>query len=211
MIVDDEFLSLETQDRIEELLVGVNSDVPYVFSPATSNTKATGVLDFSESEESFQIVSLIHPPPPGMEKYTEEIRALVKSSLASFGDKHNFNVVDVFRIKSNLQAKNLWSERPTHSPHVDSLYTHWVWLYYVNDSDGDTVFYDKWFDAENPNPTDLTESLRVPPKKGRAVVFNGFQYHSSSSPTKSPFRSVINVNFMTENTNFLKKPHSSSD
>lgn len=70
-------------------------------------------------------------------------------------------------------------------PHTDfgPNVPHWVVLYYVNDSDGDTVFFD--------NNNNIIE--RVTPKKGRVVLFNGNILHSGGIPKSNP-RCVINFN-----------------
>ena len=71
--------------------------------------------------------------------------------------------------------------------HIDLPYPHWVCLYYVNDSDGDTILFD-----DNNN-----EIKRVIPKKGRIVFFDGSIKHCSSSPSKI-HRAVINFDFIGE-------------
>ena len=60
---------------------------------------------------------------------------------------------------------------------------HWVLLYYVNDADGDTCFFDGGEIVR-----------RVAPKRGRAVFFDGRIAHASSGPVETRFRVVINVN-----------------
>ena len=62
-------------------------------------------------------------------------------------------------------------------------------LYYVNDSDGDTILY------EDDKKTVLT---RVSPKKNRLLLFSGDIPHCSSSPTKNLKRVVININVSDE-------------
>ena len=70
-------------------------------------------------------------------------------------------------------------------PHTDMPDPHLACLYYVNDTDGDTIFFD---------PDKTTIIKKVAPKKGRVVIFDGSIWHSSSTPTKN-VRSVINFNF----------------
>lgn len=81
-----------------------------------------------------------------------------------------------FPYKTNLEYAK---------PHTDFGFPHWVVLYYVNDSDGDTVFFD------NNN----VEIKRVTPKKGRVVLFNGAIMHSGGIPKESP-RCVINFDIV---------------
>jgi hypothetical protein len=68
------------------------------------------------------------------------------------------------------------------TPHVDSKDPHLVYLYYVVDSDGQTLF--------------LKNNIiikKIKPKQGRVVVFNGNIYHTAEQPKKSK-RCVINFN-----------------
>jgi hypothetical protein len=81
--------------------------------------------------------------------------------------------------------------------HIDLAFEHLIVLYYVNDTDGDNFIFDKRTDYTNinlasvENQSELTIIKRVSPKKGRALVFNGNRYHSSSGPTKD-IRCIIN-------------------
>lgn len=75
------------------------------------------------------------------------------------------------------------TEKKYMDPHTDLAYEHGVVLYYVNDADGDTVF----FDLEG----NVAES--VSPKKGRVVFFNGQILHGGGIPTTGP-RCIINYN-----------------
>lgn len=72
------------------------------------------------------------------------------------------------------------------SPHTDFEEPHWVFLYYINDSDGDTIFFD--------NKKDLNIIKRITPKKGTCVLFNGEIYHTQSNPITSISRLNININ-----------------
>ena len=80
--------------------------------------------------------------------------------------------------------------------HVDRADDHWACLYYVNDSDGDTVLFkqtkhDMNNDIEVFKNTKFEPLQRVTPKKGRAVLFNGYRYHSSTAPTEG-VRCILN-------------------
>lgn len=90
----------------------------------------------------------------------------------------------LYRIKAGMFVRNQ-TDKP-HIPHVDLKNNkHYTLLYYVIDSDGPTRFYDG------------DKVIReVEPKKGRAVIFPGDMYHSSSSPRKHSNRITININFL---------------
>jgi hypothetical protein len=83
--------------------------------------------------------------------------------------------------------------------HIDFPFEHMACVYYVNDTDGDTFIFDKFHRDLKPNQ-ELSEVefnivQRVTPKKGRCVVFNGSQFHSSSGPTDK-IRCIINFDFL---------------
>lgn len=87
----------------------------------------------------------------------------------------------ILRMKSNLLLK---TQLTPNTPHIDFLYPHTVLLYYVNDSSGDTIFYDNNFKVIE----------KITPKKGRIIIFDGSIYHSSTPPQTNDYRCVINVN-----------------
>ena len=69
-----------------------------------------------------------------------------------------------------------------YNPHTDLADEHLALIYYVNDSDGDTVFF------ENDKIV-----KRVSPKKGRVIVFDGSHLHAGGYPTNVP-RCIVNYN-----------------
>jgi hypothetical protein len=83
-------------------------------------------------------------------------------------------------------------------PHINIPAPHIVGLYYVNDTDGDTVLFNQTMDDIPFNtPYDesiLTEYQRIGPKKGRMLFFNGKKYHTSTSPTDK-IRMIISFDF----------------
>lgn len=74
-----------------------------------------------------------------------------------------------------------------YAPHIDLPEDHTVCIYYVNDADGDTVFFDN----------DLNEVKRVSPKKGRLILFNGKIMHGGGIPKNGP-RCIINFDLFTD-------------
>ncbi len=103
----------------------------------------------------------------------------------------NFSIDSVINGRSWLQLPQIPPSSPQNLIHTDVNTNNipdpnvFVLLYYVNDSDGDTILY------EDDNQTELK---RVTPKKGRCVFFSNPIPHSAGIPTKNP-RMVINYNF----------------
>jgi hypothetical protein len=105
--------------------------------------------------------------------------------------KQGIEILSLERIRVGLYV-NVNSDRP-HTKHVDMQQPHLVGLYYVDDADGDTVFY---ADGEGGE-----EILRCKPKKGTMVIFDGSVYHASTSPIKTSHRVTVNYIFFTATNN----------
>jgi hypothetical protein len=78
-------------------------------------------------------------------------------------------------------------------PHTDFDDPHLVLLYYINDSDGDTIFFEK---PDDPFKDQLKIAHRVTPKKGRCVLFDGSIYHTQAHPINTRVRLNLNVNIV---------------
>lgn len=125
------------------------------------------------------------------------------STIAHMGaSKVNYNMRGIYQGRCFMQFPlNLKSYKPD-SLHVDTYKDHLVVLYYVCDSDGDTLIVDKKCeDKENAsiqndvklNVEDYEIIARVTPKQGRAVIFSGDYYHTAQQP-RNGMRSIINWN-----------------
>ena len=101
--------------------------------------------------------------------------------------KHVKPIVGIHRVKFNL----MWKCPDVNSrwcfPHVDThdvvnrYLTKWSIVYYANSADGDTVFFTPY------------ETIRVPPKRGRAVIFPANMKHAGTNPSVSAERIVLNI------------------
>ena len=106
--------------------------------------------------------------------------------LYNFCNTQNIEILDVIAARAFLMVP---PPKPSLSViHTDVGNPHWVCLYYVNNSDGDTVFFED---------DEVTEIKRVSPKKGRIVFFNGLIKHAATFPSLNP-RSVVNFGFIGE-------------
>ena len=168
----DNFLPKNYEDSLEKSFKNQsNINIPLFFSPNVTDMGNDKFLP------SFGIA--FYPDPKGVSNFLMNV-------LYYFAFSKNFYIADIFRAKAICQVPP-----PTPGPniiHTDFDIPHLVLLYYVHDSDGDTILFD-----ENDN-----EIKRVTPKKGRAIFFDGNIRHCSSSPTKG-LRSILNFNFETIN------------
>ena len=97
----------------------------------------------------------------------------------------------IVRSKFNLLFPNPnVKDNQYNIPHYDLDDAHYSVLLYLNNSDGDTVFFEE--KNQNKKLTNLTEIKRVQPKENRLVISDG-HYHTSSNPKKHQHRIVLNI------------------
>jgi hypothetical protein len=156
------------------------------------------------NKNSFTTIQLVH----GIYYHNEDpqIRSTLYSKVLdvmkqAIGNATNntFNPV-IIRAKINFLLNNTKSSYKEYNvPHVDNHFDNsYSGIYYVNDSDGDTIIFnekcDDKFDINN-----LTIKKRITPRKNRFVLFDGDYYHTSSNPIHNEARVVINFNMANKN------------
>lgn len=94
------------------------------------------------------------------------------------------------RMKGNLLLQS--SNTTPNIPHYDLDSTHTALLYYINDSDGDTVFFDRTYGDKKPIDSTINIIRQETPAAGDFIVFDGSICHASSNPILYQRRAVIN-------------------
>jgi len=100
-------------------------------------------------------------------------------------DKKNISII---KGRSFFQLPIKYKGERKDTPHIDIIDDHFVMLYYVCDSDGDTLIYNERSKSDN-----YTLQKRVTPKQGRVVLFDGSYYHTGEQPLNN-IRCVVNYN-----------------
>ena len=98
--------------------------------------------------------------------------------------------VNVLQGRSFLQLPLNLKNRDVDTPHRD-IYDRdnfFVVLYYVCDSDGDTIIYNETKESDQ-----YTIKQRVTPKQGRVVIFDGLLMHTAEQPLNNT-RCIVNYN-----------------
>jgi len=116
-----------------------------------------------------------------------------------------FNLEIIYRCIAGIQGVQvIRKESKISTIHINQKQPHLVLLYYVNDSDGETILFDKTInDIEDPSMMYLDEKYqfnvvnKIMPKKGRILLFDGRTYHAASSPTKG-MRCIITLDLFGE-------------
>jgi hypothetical protein len=106
-------------------------------------------------------------------------------------DSLKLSLTDVKRVKINILKRENFPDHHYNIPHHDDV-TGYSIVYYCNDSDGDTVLFNEYYNDSYPEK--ITEWQRVKPKKNRAIVFESNRVHASCNPKNTDARFVININ-----------------
>jgi len=190
-IYDDNFLSL---DQILEAGQAVTKNNKNIIWHTLENT--SGILQYPKIKDNNITISEDeqHSHAGSFNKTRlSEIHDIGNNILQTFAKKHGIEVKETLRIKANILNKTDKQDH-IHPPHVDMTKPHMVLLYYVNDSDGDTIiFHQKHSSDQDPV---LTVNRSISPKAGSAIMFDGLTYHSSASPNHAEERIVLNINFI---------------
>jgi len=113
--------------------------------------------------------------------------------------KNNIKFSKLLRIRVGMITG--CKEQIIHTPHVDYTYPHKTMLFYLTDSDAPTLFFDKIHsgiinDVGNCDIDSVKVKESVIPVKNTSVIFDGLNFHSSTTPKENFFRIVINYNFV---------------
>lgn len=134
----------------------------------------------TEFSETFQFVHPIMDNGRHDSPYTDIILRLANLIFQN----QKVEVLNYRRIKINQLLKSQNVEYKPHPPHIDDVAENmYSVVYYINDCDGPTYFFDN----------ELNCIQQVEPKKNRCVMFPSNLYHASSSPTYHKRRMVVNI------------------
>lgn len=159
-----------------------------------------GNFEHEETENKLYQHSLYHSVIVDGQ-YNSPVAALVEMCIAgifeSNGIEFNNKILRARFVKQIVSPTNI-----IHKPHVDTIETKYTGFMYMNDSDGDSVIYDQTYDVfsgldsfryyKQITESGFTVRESVTPKENRAVLFESPIYHSSSSPSKTSRRVVLN-------------------
>jgi len=187
MIVDDDFLTPEEVQHYQDTIF--DPRIPWILTRELVARDFDFNLDKPKYRGSQFNHILFHEWKQRSAVWDEALDILIKFCI-----KHNIMVYAIMRGKMNLTFPDPDVDvEETVAAHTDHQFPHYVFLYYVNDADGDTILYNEKFD--NSKRQTLTELQRVHPKAGRAILFDGEHIHSPLTPTDG-YRVVMNITFI---------------
>jgi hypothetical protein len=192
----DNIVDIEIQNEIEKYVYDKNLH----WDIKTNITKNEGI----NTNYSFpaQVIS-----PPHIDKnILKFIDIIIDNSLNMINKK----LVKKYRIKINKTIPHrIDTNEEYRLLHIDKAEPHVTIIYYINDSDGDTLIFN---DENNKHLKNIKQFMNndnfldfknfelnkcISPKKGRVVVFDGNLWHYGKYPTKGE-RNIININLVIE-------------
>ena len=183
ILVFDNVIDIDYQNTIKEILLGDRQykgyDFPWylthdVTKPAKADSQKRPAFFHGYVDYPSELSSSFH------DLFTE----LIQNSCG----KLRLENVRVIQGRSFCQLPINSEVVSVDTPHIDTKDDHFVMLYYVCDSDGDTIIYNEKVESEN-----YTIQQRIAPKQGRVVLFDGAYYHTAEQPLNN-IRCVVNYN-----------------
>ena len=185
ILVFDDIIDLEYQERIKSILLGDETFEDYYF-PWYFTQDVTKQKDKDSQKRSAFFHGYVRDNDDTIGTIDSVFHYLIVSLLESACNKIDKQSVNVIQGRSFLQLPINYKGEREDSPHIDTSDDHFVMLYYVCDSDGDTIIFNEKEKSEK-----YTIQKRVTPKQGRVVLFDGAFYHTAEQPMDN-VRCVIN-------------------
>ena len=190
--VIDDFIDEDYQEEIKNILVGTrpflyeDEQIPFDWYFIDDVTDA-----FAERHQKRSALVHEYARPEWGEDEDDEFNNLFVPLLSEVCRKMNFENLNIIQGRSFLQFPLHLKDKTPDTPHVDiENKEHLVALYYVCDSDGDTIIYNERKD-QGLEAKSYTIKEKITPKQGRMVIFDGTLYHTAEQPQNN-IRCVVN-------------------
>lgn len=161
------------------------------------NTKPAGYpnnISFFSHEVQSRINVDTKIPEPKSELYTPICKTIFRL-METLGIE--YDEIARININNTINCGNTSSsDLIACDPHIDHSFRTVQVIFYMNDSDGDTIIYNKKshfeIDCEITISEDQEVLTRITPQKGKILVFDGSYYHTHYLPSHG-YRSIIVV------------------
>jgi len=242
IIVYDDILTEEEQNKLENLFFNKNS-FPWYIKKYNSDEiivedNKNVVINRKDQEDYASIFKNnknINEPPQMTHVFFQLPRTHLGINLPDKNVSDHFYMVNtllnkvinyfklknlnLLRAKANLLFQLQNNQKSTHTtPHIDFVREHLVCIYYINNSDGDTHFFEEVsvpslqngnknnmaigseysLDHEYKNilaENEFKITKSISPKKGRFLFFKGNIIHANGNPIYNNTRMVMNIDF----------------
>ena len=192
--VIDNFIDKEYQEKIKQTLIG---NKPFLYENEEFDfdwyfvTDVTDAFASPDRQQKRCALSHVYYGIDWDEDEFDPLNSLFVPMLSEVCKKINIDNLKILQGRSFLQFPLNLKDKTPDTPHIDiENKEHIVALYYVCDSDGDTIIYNERKDQGLEAKT-YTIKEKVTPKQGRMVIFDGTLYHTAEQPENN-VRCVVN-------------------
>ena len=189
VLVFDDIIDLEYQEKIKNVLIGEETFndyyFPWYFTQDVTNQKDKNSQKRSALTHQYVISEDDTNTVGTIDSVFHDLFIPLLNKACNKVDKQNISII---KGRSFLQLPINYKGKKEDTPHIDIIDSHFVMLYYVCDSDGDTIIYN-----EQEKSNNYTVQKRITPKQGRVVLFDGSYYHTAEQPLNN-IRCVVNYN-----------------
>jgi hypothetical protein len=183
-LIFDNILSNEHQDNTEKIFF--DKKFPWYLTPNLKTVDDTLIKKYKNKKNIIDYMQFVHTFYDyfqGETSINSPKYNVVLDILKEFMNNVKIDKFRLMRAKANLTTQHKKNNKNIYnSPHIDVNENHLVLIYYVNDSDGDTILFDK----------KLKIFKKISPKKGRFLLFDGSILHTGQHPIKNDIRVLIN-------------------
>ena len=196
----DNFLHIINQQKIANIFQ--SSEINWVLHMRPDYGKISDTLVFDKQDGQLwkDSPAIVHSLYSKDKETTISEQAKYVMNLFQPAIENQINAkIEIIRCRVSVTIPNPNFTAQNMMPHVDWVNPHETCIYYINSTDGDTVFFDQTYDTslslEANTSKQKTVINKISPKQGKAILFDGLQYHSGN-PSKTDLRFVLNINYV---------------
>ena len=185
IIVIDNVIDPDYQEQIRSILLGEVNYGDYEFPWYYTKDITKSDLPNSQKRPAFS-----HLYVKSYGQVVSEFHDIFLDLITVCCHRLEMTEVNVIQGNSFLQLPLTTKRGKVDTPHIDTNEKNFVMLYYVCDSDGDTIIYNEKGESEK-----YTVKESVTPKQGRVVLFDGGLFHTAEQPVSNT-RCIVNYNLV---------------
>ena len=185
IIVIDNVIAPDYQEQIRSILLGEVNYGDYEFPWYYTKDITKSDLPNSQKRPAFS-----HLYVKSYGQVVSEFHDIFLDLITVCCHRLEMTEVNVIQGNSFLQLPLTTKRGKVDTPHIDTNEKNFVMLYYVCDSDGDTIIYNEKVESEK-----YTVKESVTPKQGRVVLFDGGLFHTAEQPISNT-RCIVNYNLV---------------
>jgi hypothetical protein len=199
IIVFDELIPKQLQESIK-LTIDGDQSFPWYMVKKIGHSRLNVEYQNSKTVDGSGFYHSVVDDGEVISKYYDYFKQL----MFFFTDKTGIEVDKLIRVRLRLTNQQKGHTHETYGPvHVDFTkysFPYYTLLYYIDDSDGDTMLFENVWDGNKSSydPGKIADpkiAYRQTPKQGCGLLFNGHRYHAGNYPIDFQTRVVINFDF----------------